>query len=50
MAARASLGRLVLWFAAANAVALALAVMPSGEAAAAGVEGVRNALAWCGIG
>ena len=39
--------RLVGWVAAANAVAVSLAMMPAGEQAA---EGARAFLAWCGIG
>ncbi len=39
--------RLVGWVAAANAVALALAVMPASAAAGAGIHAV---IAWCGIG
>lgn len=39
--------RLVGWVAAANAVAVAFAVMPAGGSP---VEGARAFLAWCGIG
>ena|GEM_PF-5065531 len=44
---RARMLRLVGWVAAANAVAVAFAVMPAGGSAA---EGARAFLAWCGIG
>lgn len=42
--------RLIGWVAAANAIAMAFALMPGADTAGAVGDGLRAAIAWCGIG